>query len=383
MLRKPIGFWGLVMEPGKMYSQEVPVSFWITMAALGPEAFEKTTEKPARSQVKLTHQKDGEFTLCTLRPDMALDLVFLEGETIHLRVVGENSVHLTGYYIDDVEDRDPYARFDSEELDAEMNGEDIEESDECCEHSEEDDEDEETEDEMADFIDDGSADESADEKVSRKTRTIREITSDEDSEMDDEYLSEEDYDTEDGTEEDIEDDGCNFSGSADEEIDSDEAGSVDMISKARKMASSEAPSKKSKVEKPSAKVQAVEKKKAVLPSPKPVNTTLQGGIKVEDIKVGAGIKAQKSRKVDISYTVTGEDNKPVESAGKTLTFNLGDSKVLKALSSGITGMALGGVRKLVVPSNMAQEGLQPALTKGSNYTITVTLNKVEPSFKAK
>jgi hypothetical protein len=58
------------MEPGKMYSQEVPVSFRITMATLGPEAFDKTAEKPARSCVMLTHQKDGEFALCSLRPDI-------------------------------------------------------------------------------------------------------------------------------------------------------------------------------------------------------------------------------------------------------------------------------------------------------------------------
>lgn len=327
-------------------------------------------------------------------------MVFLEGETIHLRVVGDNSVHLTGYYIDDAEERNDYAGYDSEELDAEMNGEDIEESDGCCEHSEdEEEEDEETEDEMGDFIDDDSVDEDADEDTdedtdedadkdadkdavhsTRKVRRIREITSDEDSEMDKDYETGDE--TEEGTEEDIEDDGCNFSGSADEEIDSDEAGSVDMIGKARKLMSSGAPVKKSKVEKSSPSVQ-VEKKKAVVPPPKPMKTTRPGGLVIEDIKVGTGIKAQKSRKVDISYTVSGEDGKPVESAGKTLSFSLGDPKVLKALGNGITGMALGGVRKLVVPGSMAQEGLQPALAKSGNYTITVTLNKVQPSFKAK
>lgn len=31
---KPLGFWGLVVEPDRMYSQVVPVSFKVTMVRL-------------------------------------------------------------------------------------------------------------------------------------------------------------------------------------------------------------------------------------------------------------------------------------------------------------------------------------------------------------
>ncbi len=162
---RPIGFWGLVVEPNNMYSQKVPVSFKISMATLAPEAYEATVA--ARSTLMLTHQKDGEFALCTLtaakHDQQALDLVFLEGETIHLRVIGDTAVHLTGYYVDDASndafDCEGTAGYDSEELEAEREGLDIEHTDE---EEEESGSGEECDSDDNDFIDDDEEDEEED-----------------------------------------------------------------------------------------------------------------------------------------------------------------------------------------------------------------------------
>jgi FK506-binding nuclear protein len=477
----------------------------IDKAALGPDSY-KTGNK-TRTIVMLTHQKDGEFALCSLAAEkhdqQSLDVVFMEGETIHLRVIGENSVHLTGYYIDEADDA--MAGYDSEELDAELNGEDIENSehDGCCDDDEDDDDDDDEEDsEMADFIDDeddisgeddeddisgeddeddisGEDDEDDisgedDEGVSGEnlddakkrllakfSRRVREITSDEeeeeesdedysevdteddaevDTEDDAEVDTEDDaeVDTEDDAEVDTEDDDDDDEDSdeeedldydsekeeenvEDEEIDSDDAGSVDMSPKGRKNGKvpKEAPaSKKIKVDenksvsvnKSVKKVEALVKegnsqvspsakekssqlsapvkegrpqvstpaREGANPSPQvstPVSKTLPSGLKIEDIKVGAGIKAQKGRRIELNYTITNEAGKVI-SSNQPLAFNLGDAKILKALGIGIQGMALGGERKLVVPSSMIEQGVQPTMPKSGNCTITIKLDKV-------
>lgn len=369
----------------------------------------------------------------------------MEGETIHLRVLGEQAVHLTGYYIDDAQGGDPYGGYDSEELDAELNGEDIEESeqDECDEDEDEEDDDD-VDSDMADFIDDDSL--SEDEEMERPSKRrlhahprIEMVASDgeegccdheeEDSEDYDseEYDSEEDddemaYDSEEDGDEMVYDSEDDDIESEDEEIDSDEAGSVD-LSKGRKIMPEEVTMlKKIKVESPQSKSENkmvdspnkkadipneninVAIKKVDAPNQKtdmpqkqtsskvpqqqlpcaPVSKTLQGGIKVDDIKVGTGIKAQKSRRVEITYTIASEDGEIVDgSASKSLSFNLGDANVPKAFGIGINGMALGGERKLTIPPKMIEkEGVQPSLPRSGNCIVSIKLEKVHPTIKA-
>ena len=101
-------FWGLVVEPNKLYSQVVPSGFKLSMASLGPQEETKSsnadnTESPlltrntAKSAVATTlmvrlDEKD-DYALCSLTPgqlnQQALDLIFTEGENIALRVVGD------------------------------------------------------------------------------------------------------------------------------------------------------------------------------------------------------------------------------------------------------------------------------------------------------
>lgn len=460
---------GLVVEPDRMYSQVVPVSFNVTMAALGPVAAtsnsntgsmtspSKASGAPSqkRSFLMLTHQKDGEFALCSLapesQPNQTLDLVFLEGETIHFRVVGEQAIHLTGYYFEDLDEGAGVScggGYDSEEIEAELNGEDIEDTDSERDDTEEDgdeDEDEEVDSDMADFIndeeldeDDVSDSETATETegeqsetevrrkriLSRKPKShprIKEVTSDEaetdededeDEERDFEVLSvsedsQVEHSDEDDEDEDDEEEGSTEEESEDEEVDSDEAGSVDM-SPGRKTASKKSPqqpeaAKRTKIEVNSPQE---EKKKTASSSmispaasspaagspakgttPNGKNKTLPSGLQIEDIKLGAGIKAQKGRRVTISYTMLANSNKSPSSssapaASGTFQFNLGDADVAKGIAIGVQGMALGGERRLVIPATMIDEKARPVLPKSGNCILHVKLDAVQPASKS-
>lgn len=145
----------MVLEPNNLYSQVVPMSFKITMASLGPDSYVEEEEqeekeetktnsnwnttstlkkKPStatatRSMVMLTHEGQSELSLCSLVPhsldQQPLDIAFSVGEEIKLRCIGSKAIHLTGYFINDEDDTNYCNGYDSEELEAERDGESI------------------------------------------------------------------------------------------------------------------------------------------------------------------------------------------------------------------------------------------------------------------
>ena len=111
-------FWGLVVEPNKLYSQVVPAGFKLSMASLGPQEESKSSnaltplfrqeavqDHTVATTLMVRLDEKDDYALCSLTPghlnQQALDLVFTEGENIALRVVGDQPVHLTGYYLPD------------------------------------------------------------------------------------------------------------------------------------------------------------------------------------------------------------------------------------------------------------------------------------------
>ncbi|EJD49849.1 hypothetical protein AURDEDRAFT_112334 [Auricularia subglabra TFB-10046 SS5] len=118
-----IASWSQELVPGKAYSADVPRDFRITNAALGDEL----ADPAGRSVVKVTiteHDSDSEDSededepsgpiksvLCSLRAgsfeQVAMDVTFLEGQTVEFSVTGKNKVFLLGNYIDQGEDDMP------------------------------------------------------------------------------------------------------------------------------------------------------------------------------------------------------------------------------------------------------------------------------------
>ena len=335
-----MSFWGLVVEPNKLYSQTVPLAYRVTMAALGA-----TDAKASCTRIVLVVDNKDEYVVCSLNPgkneQQSLDLVLQAGAEIAFKVTGERpaTVYLTGYYTED---------------------------DHAHCHSEDEEEDEECDSEMEGFLDD-EAIEDEEEEDSEEAEFTDELSEEDFSDDDD--LSEEDM-----TEE---DEDCRI-----EEIDTEseeEESEEEQVPQKKRPAKEEASAnnKKSKnVEKPAQPTpedsktespkkqqqqkQQEEKKPQPAQPATPTTTgqllkkTLPNGLQIEDITLGEGPKAKKGRKVGITYKGSLSNGKVFdESKGNDiLRFTLGKGEVVKGMDLGVEGMSLGGVRRLTIPSNL-------------------------------
>jgi len=77
-------------------------------------------------------------------------------------------------------------------------------------------------------------------------------------------------------------------------------------------------------------------------------------IKINDLKIGYGIGARYGHMVTIKYTGFFE-NKEFDSTycKKHFSFQLGVGPIINGLHEGIRGMKIGGVREVLIPSNLA------------------------------
>ena len=93
----------------------------------------------------------------------------------------------------------------------------------------------------------------------------------------------------------------------------------------------------------------------VSPSPAPIQT-LEGGLQVQDLRVGDGEEAKAGMTVSVLYVGYLTDGKPFDSSTdpeKPFTFQLGAGKVIEGWDVGLVGMKVNGVRNLFIPAAMA------------------------------
>lgn len=87
-------------------------------------------------------------------------------------------------------------------------------------------------------------------------------------------------------------------------------------------------------------------------APLPVRV-LEGGVKVQDIKVGVGESVQLGAKVKIRYVgklLDGTVFDSSENHGGSFRFTLGAGTVIRGWDIGVVGMRVGGKRSLLIPS---------------------------------
>ncbi|KAI4173979.1 MAG: hypothetical protein LQ348_006440 [Seirophora lacunosa] len=86
--------------------------------------------------------------------------------------------------------------------------------------------------------------------------------------------------------------------------------------------------------------------------------TLQGGVKVDDKKLGTGPACKKGNKVGMRYIGKLKDGKVFDAnkKGAPFTFKLGTGEVIKGWDIGVAGMSAGGERRIEVPANLAYGG---------------------------
>lgn len=87
----------------------------------------------------------------------------------------------------------------------------------------------------------------------------------------------------------------------------------------------------------------------------PEYVTTETGLKYRDFQVGAGEEAQPGDKVEVHYTGWLTDGTKFDSSrdrGRPFNFQLGQGRVIKGWDEGVTGMKVGGKRKLIIPPEL-------------------------------
>jgi FKBP-type peptidyl-prolyl cis-trans isomerase FkpA len=77
-----------------------------------------------------------------------------------------------------------------------------------------------------------------------------------------------------------------------------------------------------------------------------------------DLRVGTGAEAVSGRRVTVNYTGWFYDAAAAENKGRTFdsgsfSFTLGTNGAIRGFEMGVTGMRVGGQRRIVVPPNLA------------------------------
>ncbi|XP_071449916.1 46 kDa FK506-binding nuclear protein isoform X2 [Hetaerina americana] len=381
-------FWALVIEPNKRYTQVVSKSFHVSMACMDLE----TADGEVTSV--MLEVGDEKLILCNLSKSKSvqqpLDLNFQVGDEISFYTKGKASVHLTGYLI--IGEDFPELMSDQESEDEDEEEEDEEEAKARLKAL------------ASKAMKRGIEEKSAKNKKPKLDSSVGEEDSDEDDE---------DFEIDESSEEETGED-MEEQGASSDEDDSDEGMEVSMEMKKgkkdgggkkeeSKAAKKATPMKKDSQEKGGEKknesmngtptLSAKKKKQKDGATPKAKETpktpktddmqkkTLPGGVAIEDIKIGNGPIAKAGRMVSVYYVGRlKHNNKQFDSTqqGPGFKFRLGSNEVIKGWDIGVSGMKVGGKRKIVCPPNMAygSKGSPPVIPPNSSLVFEVELKGV-------
>lgn len=364
------------MKANKKYSQTVQKAFHLSQAAL-----DLSKCGDADVQVMLTSE-DSTYLLCTLgkkTPQVALDLNFDEGDQISLSTKGEGVVHLTGYLMPTEEDLFGGDDEEEEEEEVEASPQKGKGKDRVAKkvaqkvNAKEVELEEGEEDELDETFELPKGAKGADEEEEDSDDDDDEDDDDDDDEDDDEGMEDSKLDAaEDSDDDDEEDDD-------EDDDDDDEDDSEDEQPKAKVAKVEKKVSKQNGVE--NGKASTKEQKKEGHQQQEAKTRTLQGGLVVEDLKVGSGQEAKPGKKLAVYYEGRLKKNNKVfdsTSKGPGFKFALGRGEVIKGWDLGVSGMKVGGKRRLTVPHQLAYgtRGSPPVIPPNSTLVFDVELKNV-------
>lgn len=106
-------------------------------------------------------------------------------------------------------------------------------------------------------------------------------------------------------------------------------------------------------------------------------TRTESGLYYEDIEPGSGLAARDGHIVDTHYTgwlTTGEEF-GTSRGGEPYSFQLGRHQVPRGIEEGVTGMRIGGVRRLVVPPSLGYgaRGQPPTIPPSATLVYEIEL----------
>ena len=121
---------------------------------------------------------------------------------------------------------------------------------------------------------------------------------------------------------------------------------------------------------------------ASLPNPAAPAPTGATQLKIEELKVGTGTKAEAGKQVSVHYTGWLTDGKKFDSSvdrGEPFRFQLGMGQVIRGWDQGVDGMKVGGKRKLTIPSALAygERGAGGVIPPNATLVFDVELLKVD------
>jgi FKBP-type peptidyl-prolyl cis-trans isomerase FkpA len=79
------------------------------------------------------------------------------------------------------------------------------------------------------------------------------------------------------------------------------------------------------------------------------------GLVIEDLVVGSGATAAAGQRVSVHYTGWLQDGNKFDSSkdrGQAFMFSLGRGEVIRGWDEGVSGMKVGGRRKLTIPPDL-------------------------------
>ncbi|KAG9247914.1 hypothetical protein BJ878DRAFT_490500 [Calycina marina] len=104
------------------------------------------------------------------------------------------------------------------------------------------------------------------------------------------------------------------------------------------------------------------------------------GVTVDDKKIGSGPACKKGNKVEMRYIGKLVDGKVFDSnkKGKAFMFKLGLGEVIKGWDIGVTGMQVGGERRLTIPASLAYGSkAMPGLPANSTLIFDIKLLSIK------
>ena len=90
----------------------------------------------------------------------------------------------------------------------------------------------------------------------------------------------------------------------------------------------------------------------------PTAPTVNVPFSTVDLRAGTGTEATAGRSANVRYTgwvysTLGTDNKGTQFDSGTFSFVLGSNGVIAGFNQGVIGMKVGGLRRIVIPPNLA------------------------------
>jgi FKBP-type peptidyl-prolyl cis-trans isomerase FkpA len=109
--------------------------------------------------------------------------------------------------------------------------------------------------------------------------------------------------------------------------------------------------------------------------------TTDSGLKYEDLSEGTGAAAKAGDTVDVHYTGWLSNGQKFDSShdrNKAFSFNLGSGMVIKGWDEGVSGMKVGGKRKLTIPPQLGygQRGAGSVIPPNAELVFEVELLRI-------